>query len=98
MAHRFDRALTRRHWEAPELTAASTGWREPLECPHASMLEMFEKRERAGGTDLCANCGAERFVLEGQVTVKPRHCGMAQPCRCEERRGRVKYTPAHHGG
>ena len=82
MAHRFDRALTQRHWEAPELTAASTGWREPLECPHASMPEMFENGGRTEGTDLCANCGAERLVLDEQVTVRLRRCEIAQPCRC----------------
>ena len=82
MAHRFDRALTRRHWPEPELTTASTGWREPLECPHTWMPEMFEKRGKTRGTGLCANCGAERSVLDGEVTVKPRPCGLAQPCRC----------------
>ena len=80
MAHRFDRALTRRHWPEPELKTASTGWREPLECPHRWMPEMFEKRGKTLGTNLCANCGAERSVLDGEVT--PRRCGLSQPCRC----------------
>ena len=87
MAHRFDRVLTRHHWAAPGPEAVSAGWGKPLECPHGEMPEMFGKRERAEGTGLCANCGAERLVLEDRVSVRRRPCGMAQPCRCEEREG-----------
>ena len=58
MAHRFDRALTQRHWTAPEPGAVSASWGEPLECPHGGMPEMFEKRGKEDGARLCVNCGA----------------------------------------
>ena len=72
MAHRFGRALTRRHWTAPEPEAVSTSWGEPLECPHREMPEMFEKRGKGDGPRLCANCGAERRVTEDGTNVEKR--------------------------
>ena len=93
MAHRFDRALTRRHWTAPEPEAVSAGWGDPLECPHGEMPEMFEKRRKGDGPRLCANCGAERRVTEGRTNVEKRPCRMPHPCRCP-REKTEEETPA----
>ena len=81
MAHRFDRALTQRHWTASEPGAVSAGWGEPLECPHGEMPEMFEKKKEDGAM-LCANCGAEQQVTEDRTSVEKQPCGMPRPCRC----------------
>ena len=83
MAHRFDRALTQHHWEAPEPTAVSAGWREPLECPHTELPGMFEKGGKTGEERYCANCREVRSVRDGRERRTPNPCGMSQPCRCE---------------
>ena len=75
MAHRFDRALTRHHWPVPEPAGISTGWGEPLECPHVRIAGMFDGRGQ------CNDCGAEQV---GETVKAPRECGLAQPCRCGE--------------
>ena len=96
MAHRFDRALTQHHWEAPEPAAVSTGWREPLECPHAELPGMFEKGGKTGEERYCANCREVRSVRDGRERRASRPCRMSQHCRCEtgeESRGeeRLEY-------
>ena len=84
MAHRFDRALTQHHWVAPEPTAVSTGWHEPLECPHTELPGMFEKGGKTGEEKYCANCREIRSVRDGRERRTLHPCGMSQPCRCEE--------------
>ena len=83
MAHRFDRALTQHHWEAPEPAAISTGWQEPLECPHTELPGMFEKGGKTGEERYCANCLEIRSVRDGRERRSLPPCGMSQPCRCE---------------
>ena len=86
MAHRFDRALTQHHWEAPEPTAVSAGWREPLKCPHTELPGMFEKGGKTGEERYCANCREVRSLRDrqdGRERRTPNPCGMSQPCRCE---------------
>ena len=83
MAHRFDRALTQHHWEAPEPAAVSTGWHEPLECPHTELPGMFEKGGKTGEERYCANCREVRSVRDGRERKTPSPCRMSQPCRCE---------------
>ena len=83
MAHRFDRALTQHHWEAPVPAAVSTSWHEPLECPHTELPGMFEKGGKTGEEKYCANCREVRSLRDGREQRAPSPCGMSQPCRCE---------------
>ena len=82
MVERFDDALTQHHWPAPEPAGIAAGWGEPLECPHATMPEMFEKKGRGGNVTICANCSEVRQVREGRPWRGWKPCGMEQPCRC----------------
>ena len=82
MAHRFDRALTQHHWPAPDPTGVATSWREPLECPHVGLPEMFEKRGRSGNIRFCANCQEVRLAQDGREIRGRQPCRMEQPCRC----------------
>ena len=81
MTHRFDRALTRHHWRAPALEAVSRSWEKPIECPHEEMPEMFARTGKEK-KEMCVNCGAERFTLEGRTLVIRPACLTEQPCRC----------------
>lgn len=87
MVHRLDRALTRHHWEAPELVTASARWTEPLECPHQDLPEMFEKGGRTRGRKYCANCREARITKGAREERVWEPCGMAQPCRCGPKQG-----------
>ena len=53
MVHRLDRALTRHHWEAPELVTASAGWNEPWSVPTRTFRRCSRKGKGPGEEVLC---------------------------------------------
>ncbi len=84
-AHRLERALDGVYWPAPETDARAAGWKEPLECPHADLPEMFESRG-VRGVRVCVNCGEMRLT-RGGVEVRIR-----QPCDSNRRQRGLEET------
>ena len=77
---RYDKAMTEFYWEAPNISALSPGYADPLECPHD-----FDTIKSAGDAHICSNCGEKSKSPDtvGHKTPCWEWLSESPPCRCE---------------